>query len=151
MSLTTKPRLLIVDDNIAVCGVFADEARATAQFAEVRTAHDGNKALEVVQGVNGVAWIPEILLTDLYMPHLNGVELLHELGRRGLSPSARLVMSSSPDCGYERAAVRRAGVEEIYAKPSSAEGVRTLLRQSLVTFESRHPFPTARRTIAGAA
>ncbi len=148
MNATTKPRLLIVDDNRAVCGVLADEARATEQFAEVRTAHDGRKALETIaRGCNGVAWIPEILLTDLYMPHLNGVELLHELCRRGLTPPARLVMSSSSDCGYERAAVKRAGVEEIYAKPSSADGVRALLRQSLLTLESRPPFP-ARRTIA---
>ncbi len=138
MNASAKLRLLIVDDNKAVCGVFAEEARALDQFSEVKTAEDGRQALDTMTaGADGTTWVPEIVITDLYMPNLNGVELLQELNRRGVRPAATVIMSSSSDCAHERAAVRRAGCGDILPKPSSVKSVQELLVSILRVLESR--------------
>jgi len=67
----SKPKMMVVDDNadmrIFISNIFAD------QFM-VQTAEDGVEALEKIKSA-----VPDIIITDLMMPHMDGMELLQRL------------------------------------------------------------------------
>ena len=67
-----KPRILIVDDEPQITRVL--HRGISSQGYEVRTATDGVSALETVKN-----WLPDLVITDLSMPNLNGLELCRQL------------------------------------------------------------------------
>jgi DNA-binding NtrC family response regulator len=69
-------RVLIVDDDAELRH---DLSRAlTAQGFEAATADDGEEALQKFD-----SWSPDVIITDLVMPRLDGFELMRTLRRRG--------------------------------------------------------------------
>ena len=69
-------RVLIVDDEEEVRN---DLARAlTAQGFDIATAGDGEQALQKLD-----SWSPEVIITDLVMPRLDGFDLMRTLRGRG--------------------------------------------------------------------
>ena len=75
------PTILIVDDDEvdreAICRAF-EEARIAN---ETITATNGYEALEILRGDDGNGPLPPpfIVLLDLNMPRMNGIEFLHEI------------------------------------------------------------------------
>ena len=65
-------RVLVVDDEFEACKVL--EEFLTLKGFEVRTAFDGPRALEEV-----VEFKPHIVLLDINMPGMDGVEVLQEI------------------------------------------------------------------------
>ncbi|TDD18376.1 response regulator [Nonomuraea diastatica] len=82
-------RLIIVDDHPVVRdglrGIFTDD-----EFEVVGEAGDGFEALAVVQRTN-----PDVVLTDLRMPKMNGAELIRRL--REQSPDVRVLVLTTFD------------------------------------------------------
>ncbi len=70
------PTLLIVDDN-PVDRELAVRCLAPLHDLEVIEAEDGRQALEMIS-----ASVPDLVLTDLRMPELDGLELVRETGER---------------------------------------------------------------------
>ena len=69
-------RVLIVDDDKEVRD---DLTRAlTNQGFDIATANDGEQALQKLE-----AWSPDVIITDLVMPRLDGFELMRTLRGRG--------------------------------------------------------------------
>jgi DNA-binding response OmpR family regulator len=97
--LPSSPTVLVVDAEPAICALLAlflhDEGYA------VRTAPDGRAALaEVARGGVG------LVLSDVKMPHLDGVALIHQLRQR--QPALPVVlMSAAPITELPRVPVLR--------------------------------------------
>jgi chemotaxis protein histidine kinase CheA/CheY-like chemotaxis protein len=72
---STRPRVLVVDDSLTIVDLVR-ELLVEAGF-EVKTAHDGQAALEVLH-----AWLPELVLADVDMPVMDGFELLRQVRMR---------------------------------------------------------------------
>ena len=83
-------RILIADDNAAVCESFA--AILNDLGHEVRAAHDGQQAVDMA-----TQWIPDFVLLDVNMPRLNGYEAARRLRSQFPSSAMRLVMISGAD------------------------------------------------------
>jgi DNA-binding response OmpR family regulator len=68
----SRPRILIVEDDVSV----QQPLRAVlAQYgAEVMTANDGAEGLRLAR-----AWLPDLLLLDVMMPHVDGWTMLQQL------------------------------------------------------------------------
>ena len=68
-------RVLVVDDNqdatLSLASLLMQDGH------EVRVAHDGEKGPEIA-----FAFEPEVVLPDIGMPGMNGLEVAHELRRR---------------------------------------------------------------------
>jgi DNA-binding NtrC family response regulator len=69
-------RVLIVDDEEEVRNDLAHAL--TAQGFDIATADDGEHALEKLD-----SWAPDVIITDLMMPRLDGFELMRTLRGRG--------------------------------------------------------------------
>ena len=80
MTGKTVTVLLVDDDDVDVMALqrmFKKQKIANP----VRVASDGREALDILRGDNGakqIAW-PYLILLDLNMPRMNGIELLDEI------------------------------------------------------------------------
>jgi len=72
--------LLVEDDEIAIACVRRVFARHQPGYP-IRVAHDGVEALELLRSVDptGAVARPYLILLDLNMPRMNGIEFLHAL------------------------------------------------------------------------
>jgi CheY-like chemotaxis protein len=90
-NLSGKERILIVDDEEIMLTV--EETILSAYGYKVQQANSGQKALELLeQQEMGV----DLVITDLIMPGMNGVELMEHVRR--VSPQTRILCTS----GYTR-------------------------------------------------
>ena len=64
--------MLVVDDEPQITRVL--KTVLSSQGYQVRTAAEGESAL-----TNFKEWSPELVITDLYMPHMDGVELCRRI------------------------------------------------------------------------
>jgi signal transduction histidine kinase/CheY-like chemotaxis protein len=122
----SRPRLLLVDDDAVQLKLGALQL-AGAGF-EVRTARDGVDALEQAR-----AWMPEIVVSDVLMPHLDGFRLCAALKRDTALRNVPVVLTSSAFLAPEDANVaRQMGAEALIPRTPHQteliEAVRDALR-----------------------
>lgn len=102
-------------------------------------AQNGLEALQIVDG-----HCPDIIITDMKMPGMNGDELLRELAGRGYR-GGLIVLSEYSSYDYMRQAIR-SQVDEYMLKPIDEEelnGVLRRIRDRLTHFPGQEP-PAAR-------
>jgi two-component system KDP operon response regulator KdpE len=130
MSAEERSRILIVDDEVQITRVL--RTSLSAQGYSVRSANDGDEALEVVR-----EWPPDLVITDLGMPNMGGLELCRLLRARSKVPI--LVLSVR---GQERSKVEAldAGADDYVTKPFGMNEllarVRAALRRAAVAPEA---------------
>src|SRR5437764_6326315 len=81
---TDKSRVLVVDDEPQITRVL--KTVLSSQGYQVRTASEAESALSSLD-----EWHPELVITDLYMPRMNGVELCRRI--RAVSAVPIIVLS----------------------------------------------------------
>src|SRR5258705_9561825 len=81
---TDKSRVLVVDDEPQITRVL--RTVLSSQGYQVRTAAEGEAAL-----ANFNEWRPELVITDLYMPHMDGIQLCKRI--RSMSAVPIIVLS----------------------------------------------------------
>ena len=78
--METKIRVLIVDFNSEFCRLLSEQMGKAEDFEVVGTAGDGLEALRLTAELQ-----PDVLLTELMLPKLDGLELLRRLPETGAS------------------------------------------------------------------
>lgn len=101
---------LVVDDSLSA-------RRATAQFMkdagyEVRTAIDGLEAVSILD-----KWRPSLLLVDMEMPRMNGLELTAHVRARPDTAKIPVIMITSRSTEKHRRQAESAGVNVYLTKP----------------------------------
>src|ERR1700754_430637 len=116
-----KRRILIVDDEPQIARVLRT-GLATRGY-EVRVAADGEAALDTFND-----WHPDLVITDLSMPNMDGLELCRRL--RQISQLPIIVLSVK---GEEKAKVEAldAGADDYVTKPFGIEELLARVRASL--------------------
>jgi two-component system, OmpR family, KDP operon response regulator KdpE len=128
-----RSRILVVDDETQIARVL--KTTLNSQGYEVKTAADGESALNLA-----VDWIPDLIVTDLSMPGMTGIELCRAVRERSQVPI--IVLSVR---GEEKTKVEAldAGADDYVTKPFSVNEllarVRSNLRRVAATQE---PTPT---------
>ena len=119
--MTEKQRILIVDDEPQITRVL--RRSLTTQGYDVRSAADGESALETLGD-----WPPDLVVTDLSMPNMNGLELCKRL--RGISQIPIIVLSVR---GEEQIKVEAldAGADDYVTKPFSMDELLARIRAAL--------------------
>lgn len=84
-----KRKILIVDDDNFLLDMYA--LKFSQNNFAVHTAMNGVQAIEKLKG----GLDPEIILTDIMMPEMDGFEMLETINKENLSPnSIKLVLSN---------------------------------------------------------
>ncbi len=91
---TVRRTVLLVDDDLDDVLFFEMAISRCASDIDVVHAHDGAQAMELLS--NGVGFVPDLIITDIKMPGINGFEFLEMLkARPELSKLPVIVFSSS--------------------------------------------------------
>lgn len=91
MTAADPIRVLVVDDQTIVRDGIVGLLRLSGRIDVIGAAADGRKALELLEIER-----PDVILLDLRMPVLDGIAVLHELGRRE-DPPPCLVLTTFQD------------------------------------------------------
>jgi two-component system KDP operon response regulator KdpE len=119
--MQARPHILIVDDESQITRVL--RTTLSAQGYEIRVANDGEMALEMVKDFG-----PDLVITDLAMPNMNGIELCRNLRRVSQVPI--LVLSVR---GEERSKIEAldSGADDYITKPFSTGELLARVRAAL--------------------
>ena len=80
--MNNPPSILLVDDDEVDCMNVARALKKSNIQNPLHIAHDGLDALDMLRGTNGVTKLsptPRIILLDINMPKMNGLEFLREI------------------------------------------------------------------------
>ena len=126
----TGLRLLIVDDEeLTREGLLNFIEWGNIGITEVRTAENGVTAME-----NAASFPPDILLTDIMMPHMNGIELSKRF--REVYPDCKIVLlSGNADKDMLKSAINLK-VDAYLDKPIVVEQVRDTIQEVAKRFLS---------------
>jgi len=119
--VSEKQRILIADDEPQITRVL--RTGLTTHFYEVRVAADGESALDTFND-----WHPDLVVTDLAMPNMSGLELCRRLRLASRVPI--IVLSVK---GEEKTKVEAldAGADDFVTKPFSMEELLARIRATL--------------------
>ncbi|MCD6518951.1 MAG: response regulator [Anaerolineae bacterium] len=104
----SKPKILVVDDDPGICETMMDILMLEGYHVQVAS-----------QGEEAIAKCREekydVILLDIRMPGLDGVETLKEIKR--ISPSVRVIMITGYEVGELAARAMEEGAEAVFRKP----------------------------------
>ena len=110
VNITSMRRVLLVDDNERFLSLSRDFLESECEGVEViGTAGSGREALGFIQEAQ-----PDLLIIDLAMPDMSGLELTEEV--RGLLPGASIIILTLFDSPRHRTAAIEAGADAFVPK-----------------------------------
>ncbi|MGH8112417.1 MAG: response regulator, partial [Rhodanobacteraceae bacterium] len=109
MEMQNLSRILIVDDDRALCELLADYLRREGYVADIE--HDGEGALARLRNP---AERPDLLILDLMMPGRDGLETLRELRMQHRLPVIMLSARGEP---VDRVIGLELGADDYLSKP----------------------------------
>ncbi len=114
-------RILVIDDESQITRVL--RAALAAQGYDVRTANEPQEGLRVFRD-----WAPDLVITDLMMPDMSGVDVCRAIRSRGATPV--LVLSVRE---HERSKVEAldAGADDYVTKPFGIQELLARVRAHL--------------------
>jgi len=122
-------RILVVDDESQITRVL--RTSLSSHGYDLRVANDGETALEIMKN-----WTPDLVITDLSMPNMDGLELCRRLRQSSQVPI--IVLSVK---GEERTKVQAldAGADDYVTKPFGIEELLARVRANLRRAPSGEP------------
>jgi two-component system response regulator DesR len=115
-------RVVVAEDQSMVLGALAALLEIESDIEVVGQARDGAQALEIVEHERA-----DVVLTDIEMPVMTGIELATEISRRRLSTRV-IILTTFARAGYLRRALD-AGAAGYLLKDSPAEELANAVRQ----------------------
>ena len=118
-------RVLVVDDEqLILLGIKKILEKTEAVHCEVQTASNAAAALEALEH-----FAADLLITDISMPRMNGLELVREVKHRDLCRQF-LILSGFSEFEYAQQAIRN-GVSDYVLKPLDMDEMRTALEKAV--------------------
>lgn len=114
-------RILVVDDEPQITRVL--RTALSSQRYDVRTANDPAEALRLF-----AEWQPDLLITDLAMPDITGVEVCRRVRKSSLAP---IIVLSVRDQDHSKVEALDAGADDYVTKPFSTQELLARVRAQL--------------------
>jgi serine/threonine-protein kinase len=113
-SIRSGPSVLIVDDDADLARILTFYVRQIIGSSEIRVAYDGEEALSEVQKEE-----PDVMLVDLHMPRMNGVELCMQLKGEGLAQGCSIISVSAGAQEHDVQLLHQLGIHHFVEKGSN--------------------------------
>lgn len=141
-------RVLIVDDSPMITALLSLSLSQAGYHVDV--AESGARALDMVE-----AFQPDLMLLDIDMPEVNGLDVLSAVKRRALQPAMPVIMLTGVDDPFYVGQAHRMGAAGFFAKPFDVDRLLRQLDRVLVDADTLwiddHHAVTRRRSPARAA
>jgi len=131
----TKKRILIVDDSFVMRALLRG---IVTSDPDLEVAGEATNGLEALQQVKEMA--PDLVLLDIEMPHMDGIECLKRL--RLMSKVPVIIVSVAQAGSPQAIEARKFGAAEVIAKPSGAMSLDLNAKKG-------HEIVTASRRVLG--
>lgn len=116
-----RSRILVVDDETQITRVL--KTTLQSQGYEIKTASDGESALNLAMD-----WIPDLIITDLSMPRMTGIELCRAVRERSQVP---IIVLSVREEEKNKIDALDAGADDYVTKPFSVNELLARVRANL--------------------
>jgi len=116
-----KRNILVVDDEAQISRVL--KTTLSAQGYGIRTAADGMQALQEMK-----TWPPDLIITDLRMPNMDGLELCRQVRKQSRIPIIVLSVKGEETIKVE---ALDAGADDYVTKPFSVNELLARVRAAL--------------------
>lgn len=121
------PLILVIDDSATLVLTLARILQCAGY--EVETATGGREGIEKVRA--GLK--PSVILTDLHMPAMNGIEFIREVRRNAATRFTPIIMLTAECNAAKRDEGRAAGASEWLIKPTEPVELLAMLERVLVS------------------
>jgi CheY-like chemotaxis protein len=108
-----KYKILLVDDDKFLLNMYAMKFQKANM--EVSSAIDGRAALQRLQ--EGL--VPDVILLDIILPTMDGLQLLREIRKKKLVPEAAVVMLSNQSESADIEEAKKLGVDGYIVKATT--------------------------------
>ncbi len=114
-------RVLVVDDEPSITELL--EVLLEREGLEVSSASNGSEALRILDRVN-----PDLIITDITMPDMEGVEFISKLRKKGVSSPIIAMSGNAVGMGFLKAS-KLFGAAETLLKPFSKHDLITAVKR----------------------
>ena len=116
-------RILVVDDSSTMRALYKQLLGHLAHTS-VSFAVDGVQAVECFDRV-----APHLVFLDINMPRMNGLEVLEELGKRGVLKNTHVVLVSTEGTEDDLRRGKEAGATEYLRKPFAMSALKPIVER----------------------
>ncbi len=113
-------RILIVEDEIGIRQGIRNYLTANTDYEIVGEACDGKEGLKLIEELH-----PDVVLTDIKMPEMTGLEMLHRVQDKGLEVRS-LILTGFADFTYAQEGIS-VGVKDYILKPIDMNHLTSVL------------------------
>ncbi|MFZ5353545.1 MAG: sporulation transcription factor Spo0A [Bacillota bacterium] len=119
-----KVKILIADDNKDFCSILSEYLSAQPDFEVVGVAKDGLEVIDILEKI-----VPDIIILDIIMPHLDGLGVLERLNSMNLERHPKIIVLSA--VGQDKITQRALtlGAEYYVVKPFDMEVFSKRIRE----------------------
>ena len=119
--MADRPHILVVDDEPQITRVL--RTSLSAQGYDIRVANSGEMALEIMKD-----WSPNLIITDLSMPSVDGIQLCRTVRATSRVP---IVVLSVRDKEQQKVEALDAGADDYVTKPFGMNELLARVRANL--------------------
>ena len=125
-------RILLVDDEPDILEIL--DYNLTSEGYQVDKAKNGLEAIEKVE-----EWKPHLVLLDVMMPEMDGIETCERLRKKSNLPNLAIVFLTARSEDYSQVAGLEAGADDYITKPIKPKVLVSKIKAILRRFESADP------------
>ncbi|MCL6274717.1 response regulator transcription factor [Muricauda sp. 2012CJ35-5] len=118
-------KILVVDDKQSLSELVS---QFLGQSYQVTTMEDGMAALTWMQEGN----IPDLVITDLEMPNMDGFELIEKIKESGYFSNIPIIVLSCRDSSSDRIQCLKLGADDYLVKPFNPEELLIRVEKLLI-------------------
>ncbi|CAI8279076.1 MAG: Transcriptional regulatory protein WalR [Bacteroidota bacterium] len=125
-------RILLVDDEPDILEIL--DYNLTSEGFQVEKAKTGIEALQKV-----AEWKPHLVLLDVMMPEMDGIETCEQLRKKSNLPDLAIVFLTARSEDYSQVAGLEAGADDYITKPIKPKVLVSKIKAILRRFKSANP------------
>lgn len=119
--------ILVVDDSKTIRSIIIKTLRLTAlEIGEIIEAANGREALDCLEN----NWV-DLVLSDLNMPVMSGVEMVNSMAENGLLKDIPVVVISTDGSATRIEELKEKGIREYIRKPFTPESIGKIIDKVL--------------------